>query len=92
LAERLGRRSGVGRAAVRDYWDRQFAAISSEVEPEGFTEEADGSITVDVHQVVHDARAPASSSPIREFATAIGSRMAWSFAWTYWKRRTSSRS
>jgi ketosteroid isomerase-like protein len=46
----------VGRAAVRDYWSRQFAAISSKVEPEGFTEEADGSITVDVHQVVHDAR------------------------------------
>jgi ketosteroid isomerase-like protein len=46
----------VGRAAVRDYWNRQFAAISSKVEPEGFTEEADGSITVDVRQVVHDAR------------------------------------
>lgn len=46
----------IGRTAVRDYWDRQFAAISSEVEPEGFTEEADGSITVDVHQVVRDAR------------------------------------
>ena len=45
----------VGRAAVRDYWQRQFAAFSSRVEPEGFTEEADGSITVDVHQVVHDA-------------------------------------
>jgi ketosteroid isomerase-like protein len=45
----------VGRAAVRDYWNRQFGAISSEVEPEGFTEEADGSITVDVRQVVHDA-------------------------------------
>ena len=45
----------MGRAAVRDYWNRQFAAISK-VEPEGFTEEADGSITVDVHQVVHDAR------------------------------------
>jgi hypothetical protein len=45
----------VGRAAVREYWDRQFAAISSKVEPEGFTEEADGAITVDVHQVVHDA-------------------------------------
>ena len=44
----------VGRAAVRDYWNRQFAAVSSKVEPEGFTEEADGSITVDVHQVVHD--------------------------------------
>jgi ketosteroid isomerase-like protein len=46
----------VGRAAVRDYWNRQFAAISSQVEPEGFTEEADGSITVDVHQAVRDAR------------------------------------
>jgi ketosteroid isomerase-like protein len=45
----------VGRAAVRDYWNRQFAAISSKVEPEGFTEERDGSITVEVRQVVHDA-------------------------------------
>ena len=45
----------VGRVAVRDYWNRQFAAISGKVEPEGFTEEADGAITVDVHQVVHDA-------------------------------------
>jgi hypothetical protein len=45
----------VGRAAVRDYWNRQFATIASNVEPEGFTEEADGSITVDVHQVVHGA-------------------------------------
>jgi hypothetical protein len=45
----------VGRAAVHAYWSRQFAAISSSVEPEGFTEEDDGSITVDVHQVVHDA-------------------------------------
>jgi hypothetical protein len=45
----------VGREAVRDYWKRQFAAISSTVEPRGFTEEPDGSITVDVHQVVHDA-------------------------------------
>ena len=46
----------VGRAAVRDYWNRQFAAISGKVEPEAFTEEADGAITVDVHQVVHDAK------------------------------------
>ncbi|HZA57635.1 MAG TPA: nuclear transport factor 2 family protein [Solirubrobacterales bacterium] len=46
----------VGHAAVRDYWSRQFSAISSTVEPEGFTEEPDGSITVEVHQVVHDAR------------------------------------
>src|SRR5215212_8348420 len=46
----------IGRAAVRDYWTRQFAAISSTVEPQEFIEEADGSLTVDVHQVVHDAR------------------------------------
>src|SRR5262245_33044481 len=46
----------VGHGAVRDYWNRQFAAILTMVEPEGFTEESDGSITVDVHQVVHDAR------------------------------------
>jgi ketosteroid isomerase-like protein len=46
----------IGQAAVRDYWSRQFAVISSNVEPEDFVEEPDGSITVDVHQVVHDAR------------------------------------
>jgi ketosteroid isomerase-like protein len=45
-----------GRQAVTDYWTRQFEAISSNVEPEGFTREADGSITVDVHAVVHDAK------------------------------------
>ncbi len=45
-----------GHADVRAYWERQFAAISSQVEPERFTEESDGSITVDVHQVVHDAQ------------------------------------
>jgi len=45
----------VGRAAVRDYWSRQFAEISSNVEPQRFTEETDGSVTVDVHQVVRDA-------------------------------------
>jgi ketosteroid isomerase-like protein len=46
----------VGHAAVRDYWTRQFSAISSRVEPDRFTEEPDGAITVDVHQVVHDAQ------------------------------------
>jgi hypothetical protein len=46
----------VGRAAVRDYWTRQFAAITSRVEPMGIREEPDGSVTVDVHQVVHDAQ------------------------------------
>lgn len=38
------------------YWTRQFGAISSRVEPEGFTEEPDGAIPVDVHPVVHDAQ------------------------------------
>lgn len=43
-----------GREAVRAYWTRQFEALSSRVEPEGFSRGADGSIEVDVHQVVHD--------------------------------------
>jgi ketosteroid isomerase-like protein len=46
----------VGRAAVRDYWSRQFSAISSIVEPESFSTEPDGSITVEVHQVVRNAQ------------------------------------
>jgi len=45
----------VGHEAVREYWRRQFEAISSRVEPEGFARELDGAITVDVRQVVHDA-------------------------------------
>jgi ketosteroid isomerase-like protein len=46
----------VGRAAVRDYWTRQFASISSHVEPEVFCVEPDGSITVEVRQVTREAR------------------------------------
>jgi ketosteroid isomerase-like protein len=45
-----------GREAVRAYWTRQFEVISGQVEPEAFSEEADGSVTVEVHQVVHDAQ------------------------------------
>ena len=45
-----------GRQALRDYWGKQIDAISSEVKPVAFTEEESGTITVDVHQVVHDAR------------------------------------
>jgi ketosteroid isomerase-like protein len=45
----------VGRDAVAAYWSRQFEAISSRVEPEAFAKEEDGSISVEVHQVVHDA-------------------------------------
>jgi ketosteroid isomerase-like protein len=45
----------IGREAVSAYWTRQFESISSRVEPERFDREADGSITVTVHQVVRDA-------------------------------------
>ena len=45
----------LGRAAVREYWTRQFQVIDSRVEPEGFTTDADGRVAVDVHHVVHDA-------------------------------------
>jgi ketosteroid isomerase-like protein len=45
----------VGRDAVRGYWTRQFQAISSNVEPESFTDEPDGAVTILVHQVVHEA-------------------------------------
>ena len=41
-----------GRAGVRDYWTRQFAAIDSHVEPLGFAEAADGRVAVEVRQVV----------------------------------------
>jgi len=45
----------IGRAAVRDYWKRQFDAVSSEVEPQSFAEEPDGALTVEVRQVVREA-------------------------------------
>lgn len=46
----------VGREAVGEYWRRQFAAISSEVQPLSFWQEPDGGVTVEVEQVVRDAR------------------------------------
>jgi hypothetical protein len=46
----------VGRTAVVEYWTRQFAMISSKVEPESFSVEPDGAVTVDVRQVVRDVR------------------------------------
>jgi len=45
-----------GRAAVRAYWERQFSQISSRVDPVAFSDEADGTVLVEVHQVVHDPR------------------------------------
>jgi ketosteroid isomerase-like protein len=43
-----------GRDAVREYWRRQFEAVSSEVRPEGFEHLSDGETSVLVRQVVHD--------------------------------------
>jgi ketosteroid isomerase-like protein len=43
-----------GRGGVRDYWTRQFAAISSRVDPLSFTDAGDGRVAVEVHAVVHD--------------------------------------
>jgi ketosteroid isomerase-like protein len=54
-----------GREAVSGYWRRQFASISSRVEPEILGEEADGAITVTVHQVVHDAESGELLSDLR---------------------------
>jgi ketosteroid isomerase-like protein len=44
----------VGRDAVRDYWQRQWAAIDTTAEPTAVTERADGAIEVAVHLVARD--------------------------------------
>jgi cation diffusion facilitator family transporter len=44
-----------GRDAVRAYWERQFREIDAVVEPLEVTERADGTVAVDVHQVVRSA-------------------------------------
>jgi ketosteroid isomerase-like protein len=46
----------VGRAAVGDYWRRQFASISSKVEPEALDHLANGEVSVLVNQTVHDVK------------------------------------
>lgn len=43
-----------GHDGVRDYWQRQWAAINPQVEPVSFEETYDGRICVNVHQVVKD--------------------------------------
>jgi hypothetical protein len=43
-----------GRVAVREYWERQFGSISSEASPERFSEGQDGTVIVDVRQIVRD--------------------------------------
>jgi ketosteroid isomerase-like protein len=44
----------VGRDAVRDYWERQWAAIDSTAEPTAVNERPDGTVEVAVHLVARD--------------------------------------
>jgi ketosteroid isomerase-like protein len=44
----------LGREAVRDYWERQWAAIDSTAKPTAVTDRADGTIEVAVHLVARD--------------------------------------
>jgi ketosteroid isomerase-like protein len=44
----------VGRDAVRDYWQRQWAAIDSSAEPTAIDERPDGTVEVAVHLVARD--------------------------------------
>ena len=44
----------VGREAVRDYWQRQWAEIDSTAEPTAVTERPDGTVEVAVHLVARD--------------------------------------
>ena len=41
-----------GHDSVREYWTRQFGLIDSHVEPVAFSEDDEGRIVVEVHQVV----------------------------------------
>lgn len=41
-----------GKEAVREYWLRQWSEIDPHVEPVAITELADGTVAVEVHQVV----------------------------------------
>ena len=43
-----------GLEAVKNYWTQQWTMVSPHVEPVRFTEAADGSIVVEVKQVIRD--------------------------------------
>ncbi|UFP94362.1 nuclear transport factor 2 family protein [Gloeobacter morelensis] len=43
-----------GREAIREYWTRQLAIVSTHVEPVSFNKAADGSVVVKVQQSVRD--------------------------------------
>jgi ketosteroid isomerase-like protein len=43
-----------GHDGVRAYWTRQWGMLDPHVEPVTFSDESDGRIAIDVHQVVRD--------------------------------------
>jgi hypothetical protein len=43
-----------GREAIREYWTKQWAVIQPLVDPLRVTNRDDGTMAVEVHQVVHD--------------------------------------
>ena len=43
-----------GKDAIRDYWTHQWSVIDPHVEPLKIAKAADGSLVVDVHQVVNN--------------------------------------
>lgn len=43
-----------GKDAIRAYWTQQWATINPRVEPLNLTESPEGSVVVEVHQIVHD--------------------------------------
>ncbi|QDE39567.1 nuclear transport factor 2 family protein [Luteibacter pinisoli] len=43
-----------GLEAIREYWTRQWAMVSPNVEPVGFSRTADGAIVAEVHQSIRD--------------------------------------
>ncbi|MGH7073576.1 MAG: nuclear transport factor 2 family protein [Stellaceae bacterium] len=45
-----------GREAVREYWTKQWAVIQPQVDPLRITNRSDGTMAVEVHQVVHDLK------------------------------------
>jgi hypothetical protein len=60
-----------GHAAVRDYWTRQFKAVSANVEPQSLRTEDDGRIVVTVHQVLHDLEGTLLSDSMVEHVYTI---------------------
>jgi hypothetical protein len=43
-----------GREAIREYWTKQWAVIQPQVDPLRITNRGDGTMAVEVHQVVHN--------------------------------------